>query len=467
MKRAIVVGGSIAGMSAARALSDFADEVVVVDRDEFPSESSHRAGAPQSRHAHALLDRGQQELEALFPGFIARMNAAGAHTLDPGLDVAVHRKWGWQDVGTNDTRLLWASRNLLEFTVRGLLREHPRVKLLERTRVLGLCAGPGPDRRVHGVRLHTEGRETQELFADLVVDASGRHTRSDDWVTSLGLAPPRRDRVDAHLGYASRLYQAPASRPSSWWWKCLWIEWEPPTLPRAGVIFPIEDGRWLVTLAGIGDERPPTDERGFVAFMNTLSTPALAEAVALATPLSNVAGHGSMENVYRRYDTWTERLRGFLSLGDATCAFNPIYGQGMSVAAACAGLLRAHLAETSPEHPEFETRFFQRQAELVKAPWQLATSADFVWPTTEGRKPRRSRPIVSNYVRLALECAHRDASLRRKIYPVFNLTGSRALFFRPRFVAGVLLATARRRVRERLRKARPAPSTATGVQVPN
>jgi 2-polyprenyl-6-methoxyphenol hydroxylase-like FAD-dependent oxidoreductase len=450
MRRAVVIGGSIAGMGAARALQDFFDEVVIVDRDAFPAGVAFRSGAPQSRHAHALLERGQQELETLFPGFIAEMKAAGAQTFDPGLHVAVHRTWGWQDVGAYGTELLWGSRSLLEFTVRKLLRAQTRVKVLERAQVLGLCVSCGPDRRVTGIKLRSESGEVQELAAELVVDTSGRHTRADDWLKGLGLAPPRCDRVDAHLGYATRLYQQPARRPASWWWKSLWIEWQPPSLARAGVIFPIEDDRWLVTLAGIGDDMPPVDERGFNAFMQSLSTPLLAEAVSLATPLSGITGHRSLANVFRRYDSWPERLPGFVSLGDATCAFNPIYGQGMSVAVACASLLRAQLAETGAQHPDFAPSFFQRQASLLKQPWGLATRADFVWPTTEGRRPQRSRPIVSSYIRLALECTHADAALRRQIQPVFNLTGSRALFFRPRFVAGVLFAGARRWIQRKL-----------------
>jgi 2-polyprenyl-6-methoxyphenol hydroxylase-like FAD-dependent oxidoreductase len=438
-------------MSAARALEDSFEEVVIVDRDQFPTSVGFRAGAPQSRHAHALLERGQQELEALFPGFNAEMKAAGALVFDPGLHVAVHRTWGWQDVGAYGTELLWGSRNLLEFTVRKLVRARSRIKLRERTQVLGLCTSSSSDRRVTGIQLRGETGDVYTLAADLVVDASGRHTHADDWFRRLGLTPPRCDRVDARLGYATRLYQPPARRPASWWWKSVWIEWEPPTLPRAGVIFPIENDRWLVTLAGIGEHMPPTDDRGFSAFMNTLSSPLLAEAVAQATPLSSVAGNRSLANIYRRYDAWTERLPGFLALGDAACAFNPIYGQGMSVAVTCASLLREHLAHNSPEHHEFESGFFSRQASFVKGPWGLATRADFVWPTTEGKRPQRTRPIVSSYIRLALECTHADAALRRRIYPVFNLTGSRSLFFRPGFVAGELFASAKRWLQRRLR----------------
>ncbi len=449
MARAVVIGGSIAGMSAARALSDAFHEVVIIDRDHFPPSVEHRSGVPQSRHAHVLLDRGKLELEALFPGFTSEMRAGGAEVFDPGVSLALLRAPHWQDVGPVGVELIWASRNLFEFSIRKLLAAQTSVRLLEGKQVVGLSVSAGPLRRVAGVKLRDGSGQVTELAADLVVDASGRHTRADLWFREHGLPLPARDRVDAHLGYASRFYRPPARRPSSWRWRSLWIDWEPPTLARYGLILPVERDGWLVTLVGIGDDMPPSDEAGFTAFLRTLSAPALADALELATPLSDVATYRSLANVFRRYDRWPARLRGFLALGDAACAFNPIYGQGMSVAAACASLLRAHLREVSPHEPEFERLFFRRQASFVRGAWRLATRADFAWPTTEGERPP-SLPLLDAYMRLAMKSIHHDAALRRRVFPVFNLTGPGTLFFKPRFMADVLVASAQRHLRERL-----------------
>ncbi len=457
MRRAVVIGGSIAGMSAARSLTGFFDDVVIVERDELPSCIAHRPGVPQSRHGHVLLERGKLELEALFPGFNADMRAAGADVFDPGLALALLRAPTWQDVGAAGAELLWASRSLFEYIVRRLLVAQTPVRLLQRVQVVGLGVIEGPVRHVNSVKLRNTSGEVTELAADLVVDASGRHTRADCWLREKGMLPPLCDRVDSHLGYASRFYDPPRQRPPTWRWRGLWIAWNPPAFARYGIILPIENDGWLVTLGGIGPDMPPTDEAGFTAFARTLSSPALADALAIAKPVSEVAGYRSLANAFRRYDRWATRLRGFLALGDAVCAFSPIYGQGMSVAAACASLLHTHLREVALQNPDFERSFFRRQAGLLRGAWQLATRADFAWPTTDGDRPR-SVPLLGRYMRLAMQLIHSDAELRRHVSPVFNLTGPSTLFFTPGFMARVLFLGTQRRLRE-LRAAAPSRST--------
>jgi hypothetical protein len=284
----------------------------------------------------------------------------------------------------------------------------------------------------------------------LVVDASGRNTHAEAWLKELGVGAPITQRVDSKAGYASRFYKAPPPerRPKSMWWKGLWVEWQPPHLPRGAVIFPIEHDRWLVTAAGIGADQPPTDEAGFVKFLDTIASPAVAHAVALAEPLSGISGNRSMANVFRRYDKWPKPLGGFIALGDSVCAFNPIYGQGMSSATACASILgeAVHEAGATDRLPAL---FFKRQAAFLASVWNLATGADFRWPTTEGHRPPMP-PGVGEYINLAFECAHDNAVLRRHLAPVFYLTGSMALFFEPRFVAKVLAQAAKKRFTHQL-----------------
>lgn len=448
MSRAVVIGGSIGGMCAARALADAFDEVVIVDRDRYPSDATFRAGVPQSRHAHALLDRGQLEIEGLFPGFTQAMREAGALSFDVGSGFAMRRRPGWQDVGDNGVASLFSSRDLLEHTIRTLLRAQTRIELRERTQVIGLL---GDAARITGVRVRTEGAGESELSADLVLEASGRNSQMERWLEALRITPPHTQRVDAKAGYASRFYQAPpaAERPSHWWWKGLWVEWQPPDLARGAVIFPLENERWLVTLAGIGDDVPPTDEAGYLGFLNTLSSPSVARAVALATPISEISGNRSLANVFRRYDQWPSAPPGLLALGDAVCGFNPIYGQGMSSAAACAGILRAVLRERG-RAAGFERELFARQGAFLESVWNLATGADFLWPTTEGERPKVPAPIGA-YLSLAMETAHCDAAARRHIAPVFNLTADVKLFFSPGFLLTVLAKGGARRLRRRLR----------------
>jgi 2-polyprenyl-6-methoxyphenol hydroxylase-like FAD-dependent oxidoreductase len=456
MSRAVVIGGSVAGMCAARVLSDFFDDVVLLDRDHYPSDIAARAGVPQSRHAHALLARGQRELDVLFPGFTGAMLQGGALMFDAGDGFATRRKLGWQDIGSGGLDTLWASRELLEFTVRSLLRAQTKIELRQGVQVIGLTRGAGGN-AVSGVRMRVAEQGEQELAADLVVDATGRHSHVDDWLRALGATPPRKQVVDSHVGYASRLYKAPvgADRPPEWWWKGLWVESEAPTMSRGGVLFPIEGDRWLITVGGIEPEYPPTDEQGFVAFLDTLSSRCIARAVRHAEPLSGVSGNRSMANVFRHYEEQRQALRGFIALGDSVCAFNPIYGQGMSSAAACASILRDLLRERG-RGPSFEREFWQRQAKFVKGIWDIATGADFAWPGTDGERPKTPK-LISEYLRIAMRSAHEDAELRRHLIPIFNLVAPPSLFFEPRFMAKVLLHTAKKELEQRLLGSLPIP----------
>ncbi|HEY2733949.1 MAG TPA: hypothetical protein VGI70_08190 [Polyangiales bacterium] len=453
MRRAIVIGGSVGGLCAARALDGFFDEVLVVERERFADSD----GALRPRTPHLLLPRGALELEALFPGFVPKLKAAGAPSFDPGSSIAVRRAHGWQPIGHHGSEMLWASRELIATTVRALLQQQTRVRLIEQTRAVGLrYEGSPARRRINGVVLGNDDSEADELSAELVVDASGRHSHADDWLRDVGLCAPLRDTVDAHAGYASRIYRAPSDEDARSGSQGLLLEWHAPGLPRAGAMLPIEGDRFIVTLAGIEDQIPPTDEAGFRAFMRTLNSPALADAVARAEPLSEIAGSRATANVHRRYDRWRARLPGFIAVADAACAFNPIYGLGLSMAAACGSLLRAQLHQIGPQHPRFAERYFARQAELTSDAWRLASAADRLWPHTE-RGHGLASPALEAYFRLVLDASHFDPRLRRKLAPVFGLTAPLSRIFEPGFVAAVALSTSQRRLQQRLFGAHYAP----------
>jgi flavin-dependent dehydrogenase len=449
MSRAIVIGGSIAGLCSARVLADFFDEVIVLDRDHFPAEVAARSGVPQGRHVHALLRRGLKELEGLFPGFTAALLAAGAVAMDNGRDMALMRSWGWQDVGPLGSTSLCASRDLIELTVRKLLTRQTGVQLVVDSAVIGLCASAGRELRVAGVRVRHGDAPPQEISADLVVDASGRASRVESWLRDLRIEAPRTQCVDAGAGYATRWYRPPppAERPAHWWWTALWIDAQP-GLPRGAVLFPTEGDRWVVTAAGINGQYPPTDEAGFMQFLGSLGSPAILHTVARCQPISPIFGNRSTANIYRRYEHWGRALPGFIATGDSVCAFNPVYGQGMTCAAVCASILRRVLRSPWPRHG-FERRFFRRQAAFLDGVWALSTEADFQWPETVGERPR-THPLLTHYAGLAFESAHHDAALLRHLIPIYDLSGSPARFFEPRFALKVMLAAGKRRLTQRL-----------------
>jgi 2-polyprenyl-6-methoxyphenol hydroxylase-like FAD-dependent oxidoreductase len=371
-EHAIVLGGSITGLATARVLSRRFARVTVVERDCLSDGPEFRAGVPQGRQVHVLLRRGQDLLEELFPGVAGELRAAGAESLRWGRDVRWFHFGGWKQPNDSSFESLSGSRLLLESLLRARLRSAANVTMLDGATVDGLRVEGGAARGVHVV-----GRG--DLDGDLIVDATGRESKAASWLEALGLERPAEQEVNAHLGYATRVYREPPGRRD---WRGLLIHPTPPSHTRLAAIFPIEGGRWHVVLSGVNRDYPPSDEEGFLEFARNLASPELYEAIRDAEPLSAIHGYRRTSNRLRRYDRIRRPLRRFVALGDAVCAFNPVYGQGMTTGTIGAMLLgdcvdRAPLDELAP-------RFQKSLQRRLILPWFLATSEDLRYPETEG-----------------------------------------------------------------------------------
>jgi 2-polyprenyl-6-methoxyphenol hydroxylase-like FAD-dependent oxidoreductase len=431
MRHAIVIGGSMAGLCAARVLSDFYEKVTVVDRDAYPEGAHERPGVPQSRHVHALLMRGRLELDNLFPGFERIMLERGALEINFGLDFATLRPQGWAPRRPTKISTIFASRVLIEETARGLLRNIPNIELIERVDATGFVVKRGAAIRVTGIDVAPrDGRPAFNLTGDLVVDASGRATKIPSWLSALELPLPDEQVVDSHTGYASRWYQgaAPGTRPDDWWWKGVWIDPTGDEVDQAGVLFPVEGNRFIVTLAGWGGNYPPSDEDGFTAQLLRLRSPLIAKEVALAEPIWKVYSYRQMANRWRHYDKWTARLDGFIALGDATCAFNPVYGQGMTSGAIGALLLRDCLKEYGTANPDLPRKFFARLGRFQAGPWGMATGADFRFAGTEGRRPLASR-VLGPVIGAMMKAGESDGEIQNRVGEVINMVKPPAALF--------------------------------------
>jgi 2-polyprenyl-6-methoxyphenol hydroxylase-like FAD-dependent oxidoreductase len=423
MRHAIVIGGSMAGLCAARVLSEFCEKVTVVDRDAYPEGAHERPGVPQSRHVHALLMRGRIELDNLFPGFERTMIERGALEINFGLDFATLRRDGWAPRRPTKIATIFASRVLIEETARGLLRRIPNIELIERVDATGFIVERGATMRVTGIDVAPrDGRSAFKLAGDLIVDASGRATKIPSWLSALGLPPPDEQVVDSHTGYASRWYQgaAPGTRPSDWWWKGVWIDPTGDEVDQAGVLFPVEGNRFIVTLAGWGGNYPPNDDDGFTAQLSRLRSPLIAKEVALAEPISKVYSYRQMANRWRHYDKWTARLDGFIALGDSTCAFNPVYGQGMTSGAIGGLLLRDCLNDGGASDPDLPRRFFQRLGRFQADPWGMATGADFRFSGTEGHRPLAGR-VLGPFIDAMMKAGESDGEIQNRVGEVINM----------------------------------------------
>ena len=250
---AVVIGGSMAGLLAARVLAGHLDRVTLIERDALPDDAEHRKGVPQSRQFHALLARGLQIIERLFPGYRADLLAAGAAPVHLTADVRMLTPFGWLDRRAPGWEALSASRPLFETTVRRRLRDLPNVTILQRHEATGVRAlGRAGVVDAVWVRNVDTGQE-QLLEADLVADAAGRGSRTPHWLVDLGFPAPEQTEIDPDIAYASRIYRIPDGYDVDW--KAVMLTSQPPSMPRTGYLWPIEEGRWMVSLMGAGGSR--------------------------------------------------------------------------------------------------------------------------------------------------------------------------------------------------------------------
>jgi 2-polyprenyl-6-methoxyphenol hydroxylase-like FAD-dependent oxidoreductase len=443
------VGGSIAGLLAARILADHFELVTIIERDKFSEKSLPRKGIPQAHHFHSLLQQGQIVLEQIFPGLRDEMLAAGAVLGDLAADIAWLNPAGWAVRFPSNLSLIAFSRSLLDCKIRHRLAAFTKIQFLEEVEVTGLLpnnSGTG----VAGIqvlfhnhlnKLNKGTISQQEMYCDLVVDASGRGSKAPQWLKALGYMPPKETVINAFLGYASRAYNCPSGFQSDW--KGRLVQAAPPYQTRSGLIFPIEGNRWMVTLAGGDRDYPPTDETGFLDFVRSLPDPQIYEAIKDAEPLSSIYGYRGIANRMRHYEQLPRMPEGFVVMGDAVCAFNPIYGQGMTTAILGAQTLDKCLSEHWQSRLKGNltglTRRFQK--ELVKVntvPWLLTTSEDYRYSKTEGGKPNLITWLMHWYMDRVVLLTTEKANVRLVLLEIMQMLKPPTALFHPSIIAQVI-----------------------------
>ncbi len=442
-RHAIVIGSSIAGLTAARVLSDHFEQVTVIERDQLPEEAEYRKGVPQARHAHQLMLRGRQALEGLFPGLSQDLLDKGAVQVNIGQHLYWH-VFGRERVNYESAlNMLSMSRPLLESTIYRSIRELPNVRVIQRTAVIGLETDAS-GAAVSGVRIrpltgdHRLGDATT-LSADLVVDCSGRESRAPEWLQELGFPAPERIEISSEPSYASRVYRRPAGFPEEI--KAIYIQQTPPDLQRGGIILPMEDDLWQVSLVGMRGDYVPTDEAGFLEFARSLPNPALYEAIDQAQPVSPIYGFRHGETCERRYQDLERYLEGFVALGDAAYTFNPVYGQGMTVAALSCLTLDACLREQREQGAGLaglSRRFQARQAESSAGAWQLASGEDRRWaPAEEQAQLDPAAQLAQCYAERVIKTSVVNPAVAEVFFSVMQMIEPPTAFFRPDIVLQV------------------------------
>ncbi|MGW5355484.1 NAD(P)/FAD-dependent oxidoreductase [Streptomyces sp. NPDC004031] len=398
--RAVVLGGGWAGMLTAHVLSRHLESVTVVERDVLPDGPQHRKGQPQAHHVHVLWSSGAGIVERLLPGTADRLLAAGARRIGFQSDLVTLTAWGWQYRFPASAHAMMCTRPLLDWVVRGGILARGRVRVEQGTEVVELA---GDRTRVTGVRVRdTGGGEPRLLEADLVVDATGRASRLGHWLGALGLPGVEQDVVDAGIGYATRMFKAPEGASAAF--PAVQVAADPLTRQpgRFGVVYPQEDGRWLVTLTSTRGAPLPGREDEFEAFAKGLRHQVVSDLMSVAEPIGPVfqSHSGANRRLYpERMPQWPE---GLLILGDSLAAFNPVYGHGMSSAARAADALDTELARGALA--EGGTRPVQRAlAAVVDDPWIMAGLNDIQYVNCRNLSsdPRLTGPDIAERLKFS------------------------------------------------------------------
>ncbi len=445
-----MLGGSIAGLLAARVLAEVYQRVTVVERDELPADrTTHRPGVPHGRHVHGLLARGREAMEELLPGLTAELVAQDA----PTGDMLGNARWflGGRRMPRTPSGLLavCASRPLIEGTIRDRVRALPNVSIMDGCDIVGIVSSPdqawitgvrvvnrrGPlavpvSAGSRGARSARSSCVAMVLDADLVVDATGRGSRTPSWLTTLGYRRPVEERVEIGMGYATRLYEV---SPGAFGADAVVVNGRYPGQVRGGVLQAVEGGRCLLSLAGMAGDHPGLEPVAFDAYAKSLPFPDTYEIISSARPLTDPVPFRFPASLRRRYERLDRFPAGLLVTGDAVCSFNPVYGQGMSVAALEALALRRELARGG--EPRWR-RYFAAVARQVDAPWAMTSGGDLaiLGVVPRGRKAR----MLGRYMARLQAAAADDPVLARAFIRVAGLAERPQSLLRPDRVVRVL-----------------------------
>ncbi|MCD9875659.1 FAD-dependent oxidoreductase [Streptomyces guryensis] len=434
-RRALVIGGGLTGMLAAQALSTVA-EVVVIERDMLPERPEPRTGLPQGHHTHLLWSGGAEAIESLLAGTARQLEMAGARRIPLTTGMVAYSAQGWFRRWPESHYVITCSRDLLDWVIRSQVLKNEHIEVKEGADVTGLT---GSAAAVTGVTIRTDDGEESTLHADLVIDASGRGSRAPHWLDALGAPPVATREVDSGLVYASRVYQAPAGLPDTW--PIINVQADPRAdgPGQAGVIMPIEHGRWLVTLSGTRGGQPTDDLEDFQRFALGLRHPIVGELLGKAAPLGPVRVTRMTAN-RRRYYERTPMPAGFVVLGDALASYNPTYGHGMSVAAQSAVALRETIRlKRGWGAPDLAACMQRAAARRVNTAWTFATGADVFYDGATETGPSRSERVAARFVDRLTYTATGTGRVARALTDVMTLQTGPATLAR----SSILIATLR------------------------
>jgi 2-polyprenyl-6-methoxyphenol hydroxylase-like FAD-dependent oxidoreductase len=442
-RQAIVIGAGIAGLTAARALADTFEQVIVLERDELPDSPTSRTGVPQGKQPHALLARGLEGLLELFPGFNHDLDDAGAVYFNAGVDAlfeyADRSPFPKRDLGIS---VYSATRPLTELAIRRRVKQFSNISLRAGHRVLGLIGEPDGS-TVTGVRYTCASGKAETLPADLVVDASAHAAPTLSFLEATGRSLPEKTIIGSDIRYSSTFVDVSQMNLKDYIAVATYAK--APDSVRFGYLIPVENGLCQLLLIGRGNDVPPMEANALKAYAKHLATLTIYNAIKDAEFAGAIHRYGAPESVWSHFDRLDDFPRRLLPIGDAICRFSPIYGQGMTVAIREAVLLRRLLEDQAtqagslsfPAMLDTLGKTFQASASaVIKAPWEIAALTDFIYPQTTGERPPDLEQALEFQAGLLL-LAIRDPAVHKLMFEVQHLIKPPALLNDPDLVRRV------------------------------
>ena len=427
---AVVIGASISGLMAARALSNHFAKVIVLERDSLADDEHPRKGVPQAHHVHVLLTSGLETLEHYFPGIVDEMLRDGVDRMAWSEDMRWYQAGSWKTRVPCGISFYPQARVALEGRIRAWLRKQPGVEIRSECGVQGLIYDEARQ-SVSGVRVMQDG-QLSGIQADLVVDAAGRGSHILKWLDELGYPAPPRETMPIDLVYVSRVYQKTSAARD---WKGLACH-PLPGLPRGGILLPLDSERWLLTLFGYLGEHPTPDPEGILRFAKELPVPDLYNVLASAKPLSDPVKFEYPRQVRQRYDRLERFPNGLLVVGDAMCSLDPVFGQGMTIASKEARALDRVLAADADDQA-LRRKFFSVCQQIIETPWLVTKSEALRFKKMPGERPPFVR-ILQWYTGHVFALSAESVDVYRAFLDVMHLTAGPEALFRPAVLSRVL-----------------------------
>jgi NAD(P)H-flavin reductase/ferredoxin/2-polyprenyl-6-methoxyphenol hydroxylase-like FAD-dependent oxidoreductase len=444
---AVVIGGSIAGIAAAKVLSETFDRVIVLEKDDPHRRREGRPGAAQGWHLHHLLTAGQIELERFFPGIVDDMVREGAFKVDMAAQYRIRLGGSWKKPGTSDIEIVCAGRPLLEWCIRRRLDGEPRIEFRYESEVDDLVYDRA-NNTIVGVAVSKDG-EFEVVPAEFVVDASGKNTRVPEFLDRIGIGAPAVEQDIINCFYSTMQHRVPPER--QWQDKVMVICYAyRPYEDTYAAQYYLDSSRTILStsLVAYNCYSPPRTAREFRAFADLMPSPVVGENIDGLEPASSIYNFRYPNMLWLHYEKMRRLPRALVAVGDAYTSADPVSGLGMSLALKEVREMQVLLGKYGPGHHDLPRRYYKSVAKIAHTAWFVIREQNlrFDWMKDVAKKRPFYFRILTWYMDRLTELVHDDLDIYREFLAVLHLVKPPVALMTPGIAGRVVGKWARTRL---------------------